>query len=184
MATNPRSTISERTGPTLVAASRRVTQRKSSSLQRRLISTVIALMVLVLVLRYLPPGSRDAQAHVKPTAVQAAATDLHYSDVLMSKAPSGEALYLDGLVTNTGKATVTGATAEVQFVDAQGQVIAGMQKPLVGMAHGGTDLIRDEFARNPISPNEVRFFRVAVEQVPANWNHEVPALKIVAVSGR
>jgi len=52
------------------------------------------------------------------------------------------------------------------------------------MAHGGTDLIRDEFARNPISPNEVRFFRVAVEQVPANWNHEVPALKIVAVSGR
>lgn len=184
MATNPRSTISERTGPTLVAASRRVTQRKSSSLQRRLISTVIALMVLVLVLRYLPPGSRDAQAHVKPTAVQAAATDLHYSDVLMSKAPSGEALYLDGLVTNTGKAAVTGATAEVQFVDAQGQVIAGMQKPLVGMAHGGTDLIRDEFARNPISPNEVRFFRVAVEQVPANWNHEVPALKIVAVSGR
>jgi len=149
-----------------------------------LISTVIALMVLVLVLRYLPPGSRDAQAHVKPTAVQAAATDLHYSDVLMSKAPSGEALYLDGLVTNTGKAAVTGATAEVQFVDAQGQVIASVQKPLVGMAHGGTDLIRDEFARNPISPNEVRFFRVAVEQVPANWNHEVPALKIVAVSGR
>ena len=184
MATNPRSTISERTGPTLVASSRRVTQRKSSSLQRRLISTVVALMVLVLVLRYLPPGARDAQAHVKPAAVQAVATDLQYSDLVMSKTVGGEVLYLDGLVTNTGKATVTGATVEVQFLNAQGQVVASVQKPLVGMAHGGTDLIRGEFARNPISPNEVRFFRVAVEQVPPNWNHEVPALKIVAVSGR
>lgn len=184
MAPNPASTMNERSGPTLVNARSRVTTRRSSSLQRRLISTAIALVVLVLMLRYLPSGTKDAQAKAKPAAVQAVPADLHYSALLMSQAPGGEALYLDGMVTNTGNATVTGATAEVQFVDAQGHAIASLQKPLVGMAHGGTDLIRNEFARNPITPNEVRFFRVAVEQVPANWNHELPALKIVTVTAR
>jgi hypothetical protein len=52
------------------------------------------------------------------------------------------------------------------------------------MAHGGTDLVRNEFSRNPIQPNEMRFFRVAVEQVPPTWNHEVPELKIVEVKAR
>ena len=46
------------------------------------------------------------------------------------------------------------------------------------MAHEGTDIVGNEFARNPIGPNEMRFFRVAVENVPPNWNHEIPDLKI------
>jgi hypothetical protein len=33
----------------------------------------------------------------------------------------------------------------------------------VGMSHEGTDLVHHEFARNPIKPNEMRFFPVAVE---------------------
>jgi hypothetical protein len=30
----------------------------------------------------------------------------------------------------------------------------------------------------------MRFFRVAIEQVPPNWNREVPELKIVEVKAR
>lgn len=117
-------------------------------------------------------------------SVQAAPEDLQFSDVQLSKAPGGEALYLDGLVTNMGKAAVRGAIAEVDFLDARGQIVASEQKPLVGMAHGGTDLVQNEFSRNPIASREMRFFRVAVEQVPPAWNHEVPSLKIVAVDAR
>lgn len=116
--------------------------------------------------------------------VQAAPGDLQFSDVQLSKAPGGEALYLDGLVTNMGNAAVRGAIAEVDFLDTQGQVVASLQKPLVGMAHGGTDLVQNEFSRNPITSKQMRFFRVAVEQVPPAWNHEPPVLKIVAVDGR
>jgi hypothetical protein len=102
----------------------------------------------------------------------------------MSHAIAGEALYLDGVAKNTGAGSVTAATVEVRFHDGQGKVVSSVQKPMVGMAHGGTDLVRNEFARNPIQPNEMRFFRVAVEQVPPTWNHEVPELKIVEVKAR
>ena len=79
---------------------------------------------------------------------------------------------------------MSAATAEVDFYDAHGATVASVQKPLVGMAHGGTDLIRDEFDRNPIGSKEMRFFRIAVENVPPTWNHEVPELKLVAVTAR
>ena len=63
-------------------------------------------------------------------------------------------------------------------------MVASVQKPLAGMCHGGTDLIRNEFARNPIKPNEMRFFRIAVDEVPPSWNHEVPELKIVEIKAQ
>lgn len=147
-------------------------------------STAIALVVLVLVVRYLPRGARNAQADAAPTAVRSAPSDLRFSNVQISQAVGGEALYLDGLITNDGKARITGVTAEVDFHDARGQLVASVQKPLAGMSHGGTDLVRNEFARNPIQPSEMRFFRIAVEQVPPTWNHEVPELKVVEVKAR
>lgn len=183
MATNPRIHIRERKGPSLVSSGRRAGTRKANSLKARLVTTALALVALGLVLRFLPPASKNAHANVKSSAISASTNDLRYSGLQMSQAVGGEALYLDGLVTNNGDATLTDATAEVRFVDSQGQVVGSVEKPLVGMARGGIDLIPNEFARNPITPKEVRFFRVAVgkEQVPPTWNHELPELKIVAI---
>lgn len=183
MATNPRTTISDRAQLTVLSPGRRNQQRRSNSLRRRLISTGIALVALALVLRYMPSQKRNAPARATQPSVaaQGAPSDLHFSGVQISEAPGGEAVYVDGLVTNEGQARVSGATAQVDLYDSRGTVIASVQKPLVGMAHGGTDLVKNEFARNPIGANEMRFFRVAVENVPPAWNHEVPQLKIVDV---
>ena len=160
-------------------------QRRSSSLKSRLVSTAIALAVLALVLRYLPSETRNAQARTSRPAVQEAPADLHFSGVQVSRRPAGEdALYVDGMVTNAGKGRVSAATAQVDFYDGRGTLIASVQSPLVGIAHGGTDIVRNEFARNPIGPGEVRFFRVAVQNVPPDWNHEAPALRPVAVTAR
>ena len=147
-------------------------------------TTVAALALLVVVLKFFPPVSKSARVHAAPAAVLAAPPNLRVSDGQISEAPAGEALYLDGLVTNVGDSRVTGATAEVGFRDAHGNLIASVRKPLAGMSHGGTDLIRNEFARNPIKPYEMRFFRIAVEEVPPSWNHEVPELKIVAIKAQ
>jgi hypothetical protein len=102
----------------------------------------------------------------------------------MSEAVGGEALYLDGRVSNASKARITEAKAEVTFRDLQGQPVASVDLPLAGVPKGGVGAVRGEFAQNPIGPEETRFFRVAVEQVPLAWNHEVPELKIVAVKAK
>jgi hypothetical protein len=188
MATNPRTTISERAQLTVLSPGRRTQQGQSNPLKRRLLSTGFALVVLALVLRYLPSQTRNAQARATqpPVVVQAAPEDLHFSGVQISEGSVSNVdyVYVDGLITNDGKARVGGATAQVDFYDRTGVMVASVQKPLVGMAHGGTDLVKNEFARNPIGPNEMRFFRIAVDNVPPTWNHEVPRLKIVTVTAR
>lgn len=182
MATSPRSNPGERIGLTLVVPRRAVRRKGTNSLRNRAISTALALVALVLVLRFLPPRPKvsDVQANTV-AATLSTPTDLHFSNLQMSRAIGGEALYVDGMVSNAGPATITGATAEVEFRDAQGGVVEAVQKPLSGMAHGGTELVRNEFARHPLAPNEMRFFRLAVEKAPDGWNHEVPSVKIVAV---
>lgn len=185
MATNPRTTISERAQLTVVDPSRRAKkQTRSSSLKRRLLSTAIAVAVLALVLRYLPSHTRNAEAHDSQTFSLESPSDLETSGLQITRPLGSESIYVDGMVKNKGTERVQAATAQVNFYDAQGAVVGSVQSPLVGMAHGGTDLVRNEFARNPIGPHEMRFFRVAVETVPPGWNHEVPKLKIIEVKAQ
>jgi len=178
MATNPRTTISDRPQLSVVEAGRRAKQMKASSLKRRLLSTAIALSVLALVLRYLPTQTRNAQAGETQTFALESPTDLHFSGLQVTRPLASNAIYVDGMVTNKGVERVKAATAQVDFYDRHGALLSSVTAPLVGMSHEGTDLVGNEFARHPIGPNEMRFFRVAVENVPANWNHEIPDLKI------
>jgi hypothetical protein len=154
-----------------------------------LVSTVAALAVLGLVLRFLPPVGRNAQANAPAVVASAAPTDLHLGDVLINPTVTRDVLYLDGLVTNNSKAKIASVSAEVDFRDSHGAVVASLEKPLVGISKGGADIVQNEFAANPIKPNEMRFFRIEINQsefqkIPAAWNHEVPTLKITAVKVR
>jgi len=180
MASHPRSTVSEASRLEIVPRRRNSRQRRPTSMKGRIYSTVLALAVLALVLRYLPPSAKHADAPETTTA-QLTPADLIFSDVQISQAPKEGSLYVDGMVTNQGKAPMAAAEVQVGFRDAQGQLIASVQTPLGGMAHGTADVLPKEFARNPIAPSGMRVFRVAVPSVPAGWNHEVPEIKVVAV---
>lgn len=189
MATHPQSTVGDRPEFSVVEGSgRRAKARRSSSMKPRLISTAIALVVLALMLRFLPTEKRNAHASEPATTWQANPEGLHLSSVQMSQTVGGEALYLDGRVTNDGSARVTQATAQVTFLDAHGEPVAVLQKPLAGLSQGGVGVVGNEFSNNPLGPREMRFFRIAirpeVDKVPPTWNHEVPELKIVAVKAK
>jgi len=186
MVTSPRSTISERTNLELVNSDGKTQRKRPRALTGRVISTAVALLALAVVLRYLPPSTRNTQVQAADVSFGPSVDELHLGSLQMSQAPAGEVLYLDGVVTNTGGVAVTGATVEVDFHDAQGKPVSSLQKPIASMAHGGADLVRNAFARNPIQPNEMRFFRVAIEekQVPPAWNHEVPELKVVEIKAQ
>ena len=183
MATNPRSAIGERADLRLVRNDRSKKQKRSSTLMRRALTTLVALALLAAVLRYLPPGSRNAQAQAGPAPIEALPDDLQVGSLQMSRAPVGETLFLDGVVKNVGVGNVVGATAEVDFLDEHGRVVGRVEKPIAGIVQL-TGINRNEFARNPIQPNEMRFFRVEVERAPPAWNQEVPELKFVKVTAQ
>jgi hypothetical protein len=181
-----RSRVSESPNLTLIDGGRLRKQTRSVSLMRRFLTTLAALLLLVGVLKFLPPMSKHSDVQATHPAIPASTSDLHVSGVQITPAPDGLAIYLDGIVTNTGNGRVTEVISSIGFHDAQGKPVASVQEKLVGMSHGGTDLIDNEFARNPITPKEMRFFRISVpvENVPPTWNHEVPELTIIAAKAR
>lgn len=178
MASPSQSPIRERPELRLVPKTRKT--KRNDALKRRLITTGAALVLLALALIFLRPQSKRRAAPVAGAA-SVNATDLRFSNLQISQPTGSEVVYIDGVLTNSGRDPIKGATVEVDFRDWQGNIVATVQRPVVGMAHGGIDVVRNEFVRNPILPTEMRFFRIAVEQAPLNWNHEVPELKIVAV---
>jgi len=93
-------------------------------------------------------------------------------------------LYLDGIVTNAGAGRIKGAIADVRFRDLHGNLVGTVEKPVAGIAPGGIGAVKGEFMRNPIQPKEMRFFRIAIDQIPPEWNHEVPELKIVSIKAQ
>ena len=167
-----RSHVNERPNLTLVHGGGRRKRGRATPLVGRILATVAALLLLIMVLKFLPPVARHSDVQAGRRTIPALASDLHLGSVEISRAPDGRAVYLDGLVTNAGNGRVSEASANVGFHNAQGKLIASVPKPLVGIEHGGTDLVENEFARNPIKPNEMRFFRVAlaVEEIPPTWN--------------
>ena len=113
MATHPQGSLSERPEFNVVSSTRKSRKRSPTSTRARVISTFIALVGLGVALRFLPTGARNAHSNVKQVVVRATPADLQLTSIQMSKAVGGEALYLDGRVSNDGKAHVTGATVEV-----------------------------------------------------------------------
>jgi hypothetical protein len=184
MATNPHSEVNvhDQAKLSLVTNDRWPRKRTASSLKSRIVSTAFALIALILVVRFLPPATRTAQANGPSARASVAPADLKISEVQINRPSGSDVFYLDGMITNGGKRSVSGATAEVDLLGPTGELLTTMQAPMVGMAQGGVGVVGNEFARHPITPGEVRFFRVAVKNVPPQWNHEVPQLKIVAVS--
>ena len=184
MVTNPRSTISEGANLGFAHEERRRKRKQSTSLMNRVLSTLVALLLLGIVLRYLPPGPRSAQLEAEQSPARIAPNELSVGKLQVIEAPGGNALYLDGLITNASKGVVTGATAEVSFRDTQGNLVGVMQRPMQNEPSVNSDQTKREFSISPISPSEIRPFRVVVEQVPPDWNHRAPELTIVSVSAQ
>lgn len=102
----------------------------------------------------------------------------------MTMAPDGSALFLDGRVMNTGQRPVTGVECIVSFRDTNGNIIDSSRRPLEGIDRGGVDAVPDEFVKHPIKPNDMRFFRLAVKEIPADWNRNVPEVQVQNVTAQ
>lgn len=127
----------------------------------------------------LPPA--PASASVSDLVFAPTTDELRVDELLINNDKPGEMLVLAGHVTNAGQRTLTGAVVQMVFHDREGTAIATLTQPIWGLANGHCQA-DDEFANQPIGPNEMRFFCVAVRQVPGAWNHELPEMQVVNVT--
>jgi hypothetical protein len=153
----------------------------SDSSRRIIIIAVVAVLALMLGVTLLlrePPKT--------PKVPQPYIASLKLGDFKMSAAENfigATVSYLDGTIANTGDKAVTRVVVEVIFKDSMGQLAQREEVPLrVLKMTGGAYTEAVDLTASPLAPAQTQPFRLTFDSISAQWNHEIPAVRITDAS--
>jgi hypothetical protein len=144
---------------------------------------VAALIVAALVCAFLCLGKKKPAA--APNSLQPAdayAASLPMSQFAMSESTNlsgGKLTYLDGHVSNSGSRTVTGVTMQVVFQNDEALAPQIYTVPLTLIRMKEPYIDTQAVSANPLKPGDDREFRLTFETVPANWNTQMPEVRVI-----
>lgn len=148
-----------------------------------LIAILAAIAILVALVIWLPstpqrnPAPNGAQVPAQPTVAQ-----VQFSNLTVTMAPTGGAMYLQGLLHNQGSTEITGVQVRADFLGNQGGIVGSQIRPLSEVT-GSEGTAVENFTQAPIRPDETRPFRIYFDHFPDGWNHQLPQLTITTVTG-
>jgi hypothetical protein len=144
---------------------------------------VAALIVLVVAGAFLYLGRKKPSA--APSSLQppdAYAASLPMSQFAMSESTNlsgGKLTYLDGHVSNAGSRTVAGVTVQVVFQNDEAMAPQIYTVPLTLIRMKEPYIDTEAVSADPLKPGDDREFRLTFETVPANWNTQMPAVRVI-----
>ncbi|MGI9102458.1 MAG: hypothetical protein ACR2IF_08440 [Terriglobales bacterium] len=146
-----------------------------------LIAIIVAAAILLALIIWLPRTPRaytpsGAQVPAQPTGQQ-----IQLTDVRLTPAPVGNAAYLETRLVNAGPTQINGVLVDVTFKGANGANVGTMRLPVEGIV-GGSNTTAQPLTEAPIKPGEARPVRIALNNVPAAWDHSLPELSVAAVT--
>lgn len=113
------------------------------------------------------------------------AANLKLSDFKMSAAENfvGHTIsYVDGTITNSGDKTVIHIMVRVNFKDDMGQLAQREDVPMQVLKTDGPYPEAVDFSVSPLAPGQGKPFRLTFESISAQWNHQVPEIRVTDVS--
>lgn len=116
--------------------------------------------------------------------LDAYAFSLPLSDLKMSESSSlsgGKSTYIDGQIRNTGSATVTGVTVQVLFHNEEQMPPQVETLPLALVRTREPYVDTQPVSAAPLKPGDSREFRLIFESIPANWNMQMPEIRMIKV---
>jgi hypothetical protein len=145
---------------------------------------VVAALIVAVVAGGLVFAGRKKPA-AAPSTLQPAdayAASLPLSALAMSESENlsgGKLTYLDGRVQNAGGSTVNAITVQVVFQndEALAPQIDTVPLTLIRMRQPYIDT--EPVSADPLKPGDDREFRLTFETVPANWNTQMPEVRVI-----
>jgi len=120
-----------------------------------------------------------------PTRPDPYAARLQISNLRMATAQNfagGSVTYIEGTLTNTGDKKVTGARMEVVFKNSLGELVQDEVLPVMVVQPGTPIVDYGPMDRAPLGPGQSRDVRLTLEHITADWNGQIPQVKVVSVS--
>jgi hypothetical protein len=142
----------------------------------------LAVLVVVVVLVLAGRHNAVAPSTVQPLAGYAASLPL--SQLAMSESTSlsgGKSTFIDGHIQNTGAQTVSGVTVQVIFRNDEAMPPQIDTLPLSLIRTREPYIDTQPVSMAPMKPGDERDFRLIFESISANWNMQMPEIRIIQV---
>ena len=94
----------------------------------------------------------------------------------------GTVTYIEGTLANSGDGKLTGAWVEVQFKNALGEVAQKEQLPVMVLLPNSPYVDYGPLDRAPLAAGQSRAFRLTLEHITADWDGQIPQIKVTNVS--
>jgi hypothetical protein len=137
---------------------------------------VVAALVLI--------GHRKAPTVTGVQPVDPYAASLQLSGLQMSESTSlagGKSTFIDGRVRNAGPSTVTGVTVQVLFHNEEHMPPQIETLPLSLIRTREPYVDTQPVSSDPLKPGDEKEFRLIFESIPANWNMQMPEIRMIKV---
>jgi hypothetical protein len=143
----------------------------------------LAVLVVIVVLVLAGRHKAATPATIQPLAPYAA--NLPLSRLAMSESTSlsgGKSTFIDGHIKNTGNQTVSGITVQVLFRNNEAMPPQIETLPLSLIRTREPYIDTQPVSAAPLKPGDERDFRLIFESLPANWNLQMPEIRIIQVN--
>ncbi len=145
-------------------------------------AVVLVAVVVLIVMSHKPKSQPNALLPVDPYA-----SSLVFGGLEMSESSSysgGKSTFIDGRVRNGGPRTVTGVTLQVLFANSEALPPQVETVPLALIRTRQPYVDTQPVAAAPLAPGDEREFRLIFEDIGANWNQQLPEIRVVHVTTR
>jgi hypothetical protein len=145
---------------------------------------VAGLAVLVVLVVLLLAGRHKAAGPPTIQPLAAYAANLPLSQLAMSESTSlsgGKSTFIDGHIQNTGTQTVSGVTVQVLFRNDEAMPPQIETMPLSLIRTREPYIDTQPVSAAPLKPGDERDFRLIFESLPANWNMQMPEIRVIQV---
>lgn len=139
---------------------------------------VIAITVLVLATR---AGKSSGAGQGDPNLAKLQISDLHMATA--QNFAGNSVTYIEGKISNATDRKVTGARVEVIFKNSIGEIAQDEKSlPVTVLLPNVPYIDYGPIDRAPLAPGQSRDFRLTLEHVSADWDGQLPTVKVMAVN--
>jgi hypothetical protein len=154
-------------------------EEKRSVLPMAIGAVVVAVIIAVLV--FATRAGKPSAGQSDPNTAKLQISDLHMATA--QNFAGNSVTYIEGKISNRTGHKVTAARVEVLFKNSIGEIAQDEKSLPVTVLLPNTPYVDyGTIDRAPLGPGQSRDFRLTLEHVSADWDGQVPQVKVVSVA--
>jgi hypothetical protein len=157
-----------------------VTEEKERNWLSMAIGAALVVAAILAVIALTRGGSSSTTNQPNAYASKLQIQNLHMATA--ENFAGGSVTYILGTVKNTGDQKVTGARVQVFFKNSLGETAQKETLPLMAVLPNTPYTDYGTLERAPLAAGQARDFRLTLEHVTADWDGQIPTVKVVSVS--